>query len=102
MNRDQLKNMLQNNKIREFASSNKKNPNIIDMTRNLASTAKNVIQSVAAGNPMNVSEEEANRRKNICEGCNFYNKPQQRCTKCGCFLAVKAYLRAANCPLGKW
>ena len=46
--------------------------------------------------------EEADKRKAICDQCPFLNKNQDRCTKCGCYMAVKTYLRASNCPIGKW
>jgi hypothetical protein len=104
MDRDKLKNMLiENSKIQKLASSNKPNmPNMFQMAGNLVSTASNVVRSVADGNSITVESEEANRRKNICNGCEFFNKAQERCSKCGCFMAVKAYIKAASCPVGKW
>lgn len=48
-----------------------------------------------------VSAEEKARRLAICEGCEFFTA-QRRCTKCGCFMDVKAGWRAARCPVGKW
>lgn len=104
MDRDKLRKMLLDNvKISKLQSSTKQNmPSPMQMAKNLATTAVNAAKSVAAGNPLNVTPEEANKRKAICEQCDFYNKIQQRCTKCGCYMAVKAYLRVASCPVGKW
>lgn len=104
MNRDTLRNMLLDNaKIQKLASSNKPNmPSPVQMAKNLVSTAVNVVKSVADGNSINVDSDEANKRKGICNSCEFFNKAQERCSKCGCYMAVKAYIRAANCPVGKW
>lgn len=77
-------------------------PSKIQMAKNLAKTTVETIKSVAVGNSLNVQNEEAEKRKKICESCNFYNTPQQRCTKCGCYMAIKTYLKAASCPVGKW
>lgn len=102
MNREKLKNMLiESAKIRQLESSNK-TPSVGQMARNITKTAIDTVKTVAAGNSANVSTEEAEKRKNICNSCPAYNQAQQRCTKCGCFMAVKAYLRAASCPLNKW
>jgi uncharacterized paraquat-inducible protein A len=104
MDREKLKNMLlENSKIQKLASSNKPNmPNAFQIAGNLASTAVNVVKSTLEGNPLNVETDEADRRKNICNSCEFFNKAQERCSKCGCFMAVKAYIKAASCPVGKW
>jgi hypothetical protein len=75
-------------------------PSILDMGKNLIETAVNVAASVANGDQINLSEEEANKRLAICESCEFYIN--SRCSKCGCYMAVKTYLKAANCPVGKW
>lgn len=48
-----------------------------------------------------VTAEEKMRRLAICEKCEFFTA-QRRCTKCGCFMDVKAGWRAAKCPVGKW
>jgi hypothetical protein len=102
MDRNKLRNLLiQNDKISKLESSNK-NPSILKMAQNVTRTAIDSFKTVAEGNSLNVSNDIASSRKAICEGCDAYNKAQQRCTKCGCFVAVKAYLRAATCPLGKW
>ena len=47
------------------------------------------------------SEKELkDERMAICQTCKFFNKV--RCTKCGCFMALKTTLKAASCPVGKW
>jgi hypothetical protein len=46
------------------------------------------------------NEELQQKRKNVCELCEFYING--RCGKCGCFMAVKARLQTSSCPEGKW
>jgi formamidopyrimidine-DNA glycosylase len=104
MDKNKLKNLLiENAKIRKLGSSNNiKSPTIVEMARSLSKTTLDTVKLGMSGQRMSVSTDEANRRRSICDICPAYNKPQQRCTKCGCFIAVKAYLRASSCPLGKW
>lgn len=47
-----------------------------------------------------VSAEEYARRMQICDGCD--RRTENRCSECGCFLAVKAQGRAFTCPLNRW
>ena len=47
------------------------------------------------------TEEEAQRRISICEGCSEFGK-LRRCSQCGCFMDAKTKLQPATCPLGKW
>lgn len=47
-----------------------------------------------------VTEEEYNKRLEICKGCPFYK--YSRCTKCGCFMNFKSKLNSGSCPEGKW
>jgi hypothetical protein len=32
----------------------------------------------------------------------FFDSLSERCSRCGCFLSVKTYLKAEKCPVGKW
>lgn len=75
-------------------------PSIADMGKNLIETAIDSVKSVAAGDGFSLTEEEANKRLSICNQCEFYTG--SRCTKCGCYMATKTYLKAASCPVGKW
>lgn len=99
-----IKTGIENSRIDKLSSSNKPNsyPPIREMAKNLATDVVKNVQSVVAGNPLGADGEEANKRKKICESCNLYNHFDQRCTKCGCNMAVKVYLKASNCPIGKW
>ena len=75
-------------------------PSISEMGKNLAQTVIDSAKSVAAGEGLSITEEQATTRLAICTACEFYS--DSRCTKCGCYMAVKTHLKAANCPVGKW
>lgn len=77
-------------------------PSNIQMAKNLGQSIVRNVQSVAAGNPLNVPDSVAQSRLSICSGCEFFDKVAQRCSKCGCKMAVKTYLKAEKCPIGKW
>jgi hypothetical protein len=103
MDKSYIKNAIEQNRIKSLLSSNKSNmPSLPQMAKNLGGEIIKNVQSVAAGNSLNTDSAEGDRRKGICNSCEFFNKTQDRCTKCGCYMAVKAYLKASNCPIGKW
>lgn len=101
MNQEQLRQSLMNNRIQKLASSNKM-PSLPAMAGNLTKSIANNVKSVMSGNSLKTTTEDANRRLNICKGCEFFNSQQERCGKCGCFMAVKTYMKAERCPVGKW
>lgn len=104
MNPQYLSQRLQEVKIKNLQSSVKARPmpSYAQMAKNVGnSLMKNTI-SVVQGNELRLSKEEAEKRESICKSCEFYEKSSSRCTKCGCFLAVKTYLKAEHCPVGKW
>lgn len=47
-------------------------------------------------------QEKIEARLEICKVCPSFKKNTQRCSKCGCFMQLKATLLQAKCPLGKW
>lgn len=49
-----------------------------------------------------ISEEEFDRRMQICRECPFFNKRKEVCKKCGCFMKIKTRLENSHCPIGKW
>jgi len=104
-NNDYIKKAIQDNKARKLANSNNPHqqmPTVKEMASNLGKDVVNNVQSLLAGNPLKAEDEIGKKRKEICQGCDAYNKAQDRCTKCGCYMAVKAYLKASRCPIGKW
>lgn len=103
MDINSLKKALQDNRIEKMQRSNKPQmPSLPTVVKNFGGSVVRNVQSVAAGNTLKVSTEEANSRLSICNGCEFYNKQSERCGKCGCYMAIKTYLRAERCPVGKW
>lgn len=106
MNREELKRKIQQaSKIRELSGQNFQKPTpppFRQMVQNVGESVVKNVQSVIAGNPLNVSDEEKNRRLSICNSCEFFIRDQERCSKCGCYMAVKTYLKAESCPVGKW
>jgi hypothetical protein len=48
------------------------------------------------------SEEEADKRYSICNGCPEFVSLTKQCKKCGCFMAAKTKIASASCPIGKW
>lgn len=102
----QIREEMVNKKIQEQNNQNTKDPvsmpSWTQMAKNLGQSIINNVQSVAAGNALKISKEDADARLSICKGCEFFNSQQERCGKCGCKMAVKTYLKAEKCPVGKW
>ena len=103
MDLNSLKKALQQNRIEKLQGSNKPQmPSIPTVIKNFGGSVVRNVQSVAAGNELKVPQDQANSRLSICRGCEFFDKNSERCGKCGCYMAVKTYLRAEKCPVGKW
>ena len=49
-----------------------------------------------------ISKETYKKRLNVCIACDSYDPAFNRCKDCGCFLILKAILKATKCPQGKW
>lgn len=75
----------------------KKMPSLINQAANLV----NATVKRAIGGFKDVEEEMYQKRLSICETCP--NKTDDwRCTKCGCFLNIKAKWESETCPENKW
>lgn len=48
------------------------------------------------------TDEEAQKRYDICDWCPEFISLTKQCKKCGCFMNLKVKLQEATCPLGKW
>ena len=64
-----------------------------------ASFAAAMAQFVASGF-QRVDEQSHQLRVKQCESCRHHR--QTRCTVCGCFFAIKAWLPQEDCPIGRW
>lgn len=49
-----------------------------------------------------VSKDIRDARYDVCNGCERLFKPTKSCKECGCFMAMKTWLKDARCPLNKW
>lgn len=49
-----------------------------------------------------IDKESRNKRLDICLGCDRLRKSVNVCRECGCFMALKTWLKDAKCPLNKW
>jgi hypothetical protein len=79
-------------------------PSLGSMARRLSGTAAKTITSAVSGKRILVSKDEQARRMAICDSCEFFNKQNKRCSKCGCFSKWKSKLDSEHCPLPepKW
>lgn len=73
-------------------------PSAGEMLKGFAKSAFSVLASGVA----KVDEEVYESRIILCARCEHLYPEQFRCTKCGCFMKVKASFEAMKCPIGKW
>lgn len=67
----------------------------------MSTTVQNVKAVVNTAIPT-VTEENRNKRFEICKACPEFMELTSQCKKCGCFMKVKTALESAKCPMGKW
>ena len=77
-------------------------PSMTQMAKNVLGSLGRVVKSAAQGQSVQLGKEAAEARLAICKTCPFFRHVDERCSKCGCYMAVKTYLRAEKCPVGKW
>ena len=49
-----------------------------------------------------VDTDEQARRKEICNSCDKFDKENETCKNCGCFVPMKVQWDSERCPLSKW
>jgi Family of unknown function (DUF6171) len=76
-------------------------PSLSTRAKNFSRAAFAEAKAIAQGVPK-VSEEEAERRLEICRSCDEFIPEKMGCRKCGCRLRVKTAWRAVKCPIDKW
>lgn len=74
-------------------------PSKFEMAKNLTKTAFAAAKGVIRGQSLKESDDEAKRRLEICKRCEFFRHTDQRCSRCGCYMSVKTYLKSSKCPL---
>lgn len=80
--------------------SKKKYPSKVKQVSNLTLTLANVIAHAISSGKIKAEDDVIAKRISICSGCRHLDKT--RCTACGCWVSVKAGLRAESCPLKLW
>lgn len=86
----------------------KETPSFKEMIYNLSDTAKDILKKAIEEKQVLVTEEQAQKRLDICIACEFFIVQPEgslipaRCAKCGCGMKVKSRLAAAHCPINKW
>ena len=95
----------------EMLGSENKLPPASQMIRNIATDHWRSLKAFVKGEQVITTQEEAERRWEICKGCKFLlydqtnpdtNKKDGRCSHCACFMNVKVHYAVAECPIGKW
>jgi hypothetical protein len=49
-----------------------------------------------------LNDEDFNKRLNVCKVCPFFINISKQCSRCGCFMNLKAKMSHATCPIGNW
>ena len=98
-------------KTEEMLKEEQKLPPASQMIRNIATDHWKSLKSWLKGSQVITTQEEAERRWEICKQCPHLlydqvnpdtNKKDGRCTHCGCFMNVKVHYAVAECPIGNW
>ena len=98
-------------KTEKMLGEEQKLPPASQMVRNIAVEHWKGLKSWLKGSQVITSQEEAERRWEICKKCPHLkydetnpdtNKKDGRCTHCGCFMNVKVHYATAECPIKKW
>ena len=98
-------------KTEKMLEEEQKLPPASQQIRDLATTHWRSLKSWIKGSQVITTQEEAERRWEICKQCPHLlydqvnpdtNKKDGRCTQCGCFMNVKVHYAVAECPIDKW
>lgn len=75
-------------------------PSVAQQATNLTVSLFNVLTQAFKTGKTLASQEDVEKRVNICQACPYLKN--NRCSECGCFIALKAGLQNEKCPKGKW
>lgn len=73
-------------------------PPLMEQAGNALAAAGRAIASGFA----RVDQAEQGRRLTICRDCEWFDKTEGRCSKCGCLTQLKTWLSTERCPIAKW
>lgn len=80
-------------------------PGIFDLGLSLFKDTSKLVRNALKGKKTLVPEEVVDERLSICDSCEYLlitKKNRSRCTKCGCFMDIKAHIATSECPIHKW
>jgi hypothetical protein len=83
-------------------SEEKEYPSLFEQGKNLAEFSFELIKRALMSEALLVSDEVQSQRMQICTSCEKYDKLQDRCVECGCFIQPKTRYALDSCPLHKW
>ena len=69
---------------------------------NARRATQRVITRVMKAGSITVPADCLRQRMEICHQCEFYRKSDGTCSKCGCFIRLKANLTTEACPVDRW
>ena len=74
----------------------------LKISKSLSSSIGKASNAIASKKQIISFQQEAKRRLDICNKCEFLNKEFGRCEHCGCFVTAKVKLDFESCPISKW
>jgi len=77
-----------------------KGPKLTQQIKNLGLDLANVVAYAKNNGKVKAEEDLIQRRLDLCKTCPHLSNV--RCNVCGCFISLKAGLKATSCPLKKW
>ena len=82
-------------------SRNSRMPSLTQQVKNLVLSVANVLAYAAATGQIKAEPQIVGVRVDKCNKCRHLDGGT-RCTICGCYIAMKAGLKAESCPLKLW
>jgi hypothetical protein len=93
---------MDDNNLPKFIDPNKY-PDFWEQMKGFAEfTGKQVKQVSNNPGSLFVEQEIQEKRMSICNTCDFFNKSQNRCRKCGCYMSMKVKFKDVKCPISLW
>lgn len=80
----------------ELITPEPKSPGLVTKAFNFMKASAEYVKSGME----NLNKEDYQVRLKICQDCPF--RKDSTCTKCGCFINVKAQWKSADCPDNRW
>lgn len=77
-------------------------PSIKKMAFSLTEALKENIKQAVSGGAILAPPDILLKRMDLCSTCEFFIVQESRCSKCGCYMNVKARMSVSTCPLNKW